>query len=62
MTKKKNRSKTEKMVKRENQRTKKYNSDQYLRDFESMEPEKQERHLLFIINWVVSIIKGRSPI
>lgn len=39
-----------------------YNTEQYLHDFDAMPPEKQQRHLIFIINWIVAIIQGRSPV
>lgn len=47
---------------RKRPKMKNYDTEQYLRDFDSMPPEKQGRHLVFIINWLVAIIRGRPVI
>lgn len=33
----------------------------YLANFDNMPPEKQEKHLLFIVNWAVTLIRGQTP-
>lgn len=34
--------------------------EQYLRNFDKMPTEKQQKHLLFIINWLVAIIRAQQ--
>ncbi len=38
----------------------KYDTTQYLQDFDAMPPEKQRRHLIFIIRWAINIIKEQQ--